>query len=143
MRSVVLWSNKGYCCAISCRNEDQYNEKAEMIKTEEGYFSVLTDAKAIFDLIEEPILIVSKANFGEQDVYWHDSDISVMAINAAIRVIIETGGVSLEDLSGLLSSKYFTMIRGTRGAATPARAEYQNIYNAVLAERLADAEIHS
>lgn len=90
------------------------------------YSTMLDWSKMIYNMVREPLEIIGKAYFGEQDVEWHNSELSTLSINAAIRVVIETQqGES--DLVDLLSNKYYNLMRGSRGASTPARTEYQKM----------------
>lgn len=134
LKTVLGWSYLNYVVVSNSEIERSYKSfsEGEKIDNEDIYrYDFLVDySKWIYKLLSEPLECICKANFGEQDIEWHTSEISLISINASIRAILETQ--QLSKLSEMFWYKFYCMIRGKRGVNTAVRKEYQMILNRIL-----------
>ena len=135
LKTVLIWSENNYVIAYNCHTEDMYKTicKGKEIKDPvwDQYSQTLSLMKIHYDLFIVPLECINKAYFGEKDIEWHSSEISVISINAVLRVFIETKQGEAE-IASLLGHKYYNLIRGKVGVSTPARKEYQQMMRKVV-----------
>lgn len=88
----------------------------------------LENDRILYKIFQEPLERINKAYFGDQDIVWHSTEISVFCINATIRIFLEYE----QNFDELIEMKYYNVIRGSRGVSTPARKEYQRVFKKIL-----------
>jgi len=131
LKTVYVWSKNNYVISFDSDWEEvcltPYVKTENNENTDWDYYSLaFSSSKKHHRLLSDPLEIICKANFGDKDIEWHNSEFAVVAINAALRVEVETKQDE-HEICRFLGYKYYTLIRGKSGAATPARSEYQKM----------------